>query len=601
MGGDHLHSFASEDESSTLENDVDDCSEISSYPSSFYRDGLRSRDEDESSNSSSGYLYKGFDELGHGFGANPVEFDNSLRRRKISYNEIMRNYDELWARRESLYQAKYKILSYIPGAWISNAGNKKLQDYALPITTSLLLVGPKGSGKSSLINRISKVFEDDKFASERAQVTYNSHTGEGTFFLQEYMIPRTSTSFCLFDTRSLSEDSVDNDEILQLWMMKGVRHGELVIRDSDDPRLKTSLKCKAQQSGTPSSQIRKINYVIFVVNGLSVLRSMNSRKEEAKRYMELVTQTFSCPYLSFKDDKPVIVMTHGDQLSLGDRARVRVYLGEKLGVPPAKQIFDIPDNSDPLTELTIVDMIRYSLEHADKHMPCRESREWVGRSKLSIDMVKYEVPMSSILTVMFLALLLGIASVAFPMHRSLKNNASLPDSAHSRMSYPSESHERLVTYPSYSESKSSINYSHSDKPQVTSAQTLPSESTIDAQGYEKTVPEAKTLPTPPSSHVQENREQDIPEVKHAKKEHEVTNFPPQSISVNQEEEWRTKDDMTSAPSTSQSAKPVETSSPTSRRKPAGDCQHKSRSPSPEKQHPKLAVQWHKIRHLWLDE
>lgn len=41
----------------------------------------------------------------------------------------------------------------------------------MPKTTTLLLVGPKGSGKSSLINRISKVLEDDKFASERAQVS----------------------------------------------------------------------------------------------------------------------------------------------------------------------------------------------------------------------------------------------------------------------------------------------------------------------------------------------------------------------------------------------------------------------------------------------
>lgn len=35
-------------------------------------------------------------------------------------------------------------------------------------------------------------------------------------------------------------------------------------------------------------------------------------------------------------------MTHGDMLSLEDRARVRVFLGELLGIPPAKQIFDIP-------------------------------------------------------------------------------------------------------------------------------------------------------------------------------------------------------------------------------------------------------------------
>ncbi|KAK9733961.1 hypothetical protein RND81_04G103900 [Saponaria officinalis] len=590
MGGDHLHSFASEDESSILDND-DDCSEVSSYPSSFYRDGLRLRDEDESSRGSSGYLYKGFDELGYGFASNPVEFDNNLRRRKVSYNEIMRNYDELWSRRESLYQAKYKILSYSPGAWISNAGNKKLQDYALPITTSLLLVGPKGSGKSSLVNRISRVFEDDKFASERAQVTYNSHTGEGTFFLQEYMIPRSSTSFCLFDTRSLSEDFVDNDEMLKLWMMKGVRHGELVVRDSDNPRLRMSLKCKAQQSGTPSSQIRKINYVIFVVNGLSVLRSMNSPKEEAKRFMEMVTKTFNCPYLSFKDDKPVIVVTHGDLLSLGDRARVRVYLGEKLGVPPAKQIFDIPDNSDPLTELTIVDMIRYSLEHADKHMPCREPREWVGRSKLTIDTGKYEVPMSSILTVMFLAMLLGIACIAFPMHQSRKHNAPLPESANHWTSYPYEPRERLVTVP-YSESVSSINYSQNRKPQVTSPQTLPFESTIESQGYENSVPEAKTSPTSPS-HMVENRELENPEEEQANLEHEVTSLPSLSVSEKQEQEsWRAEDDATS--------KPVK-SVVTSRLKSDKEGRHKSRSPSPEKKHPKSAVKWHKIRHLWLDE
>ena len=46
-----------------------------------------------------------------------------------------------------------------------------LSDYNVPETTSLILVGPKGSGKSSLINKISRVFEDGKYASERAQVS----------------------------------------------------------------------------------------------------------------------------------------------------------------------------------------------------------------------------------------------------------------------------------------------------------------------------------------------------------------------------------------------------------------------------------------------
>lgn len=47
----------------------------------------------------------------------------------------------------------------------------KLSDYNVPSTTSLLLIGPERSGKSSLVNRISRVFDDDKFAPERAQVS----------------------------------------------------------------------------------------------------------------------------------------------------------------------------------------------------------------------------------------------------------------------------------------------------------------------------------------------------------------------------------------------------------------------------------------------
>lgn len=49
----------------------------------------------------------------------------------------------------------------------------KLSDYDIPETTTLLLIGPKGCGKSSLVNRISRVLEDDKFAPERAQVSCN--------------------------------------------------------------------------------------------------------------------------------------------------------------------------------------------------------------------------------------------------------------------------------------------------------------------------------------------------------------------------------------------------------------------------------------------
>lgn len=54
---------------------------------------------------------------------------------------------------------------------MEKVGGMQLTDYDVPKTTSIILIGPKGSGKSSLVNRISRVFEEDKFASERAQVS----------------------------------------------------------------------------------------------------------------------------------------------------------------------------------------------------------------------------------------------------------------------------------------------------------------------------------------------------------------------------------------------------------------------------------------------
>ncbi|PON59353.1 AAA-type ATPase [Trema orientale] len=327
---------------------------LSQLSSPRLRDGLSMKAESCTSNEGDKLLFQQFDEMGQRNFSASLDLGTDQRRRENVFREIFRSYDELRIRSQGLEEAKSKILGYTPGSWIEKVGSLELSDYDVPPTTSLILVGPKGSGKSSLVNRISKVFEDDKFASERAQ---------------EYMIPRGSTSFCLYDTRSLSNDSHDNIEMLKHWMTRGVRHGELIIRNSDGPSLRTRMKFKAIKNSCVSSERRKVNFVIFVVNGLSVLKSMINDEDADKQYTELIASAFNCPYVSFRDDKPLIVVSHGDLLSRFDRARVRIHLGELLGIPPTKQIFDIPDKLDPETELRIVDMLRYSLEHADKNLP----------------------------------------------------------------------------------------------------------------------------------------------------------------------------------------------------------------------------------------
>lgn len=106
MGGDTLRCFTSDE--SSLDNDYP---EFPPHASTYYRD------DDDSFSGSNGFSPKESDVVGGRISSNPVEFDGNLRR-NIAYREIMKNYDELWVRRESLYQAKCKILSYTPGSWI---------------------------------------------------------------------------------------------------------------------------------------------------------------------------------------------------------------------------------------------------------------------------------------------------------------------------------------------------------------------------------------------------------------------------------------------------------------------------------------------------
>lgn len=58
-----------------------------------------------------------------------------------------------------------KMRSYNPGSF----ADVNLSDYDIPKTTSIIVVGPKGAGKSSLVNRITRAIEDDEFAPARAQ------------------------------------------------------------------------------------------------------------------------------------------------------------------------------------------------------------------------------------------------------------------------------------------------------------------------------------------------------------------------------------------------------------------------------------------------
>jgi hypothetical protein len=61
------------------------------------------------------------------------------------------------------------------------------------------------------------------------------------------------------------------------------------------------LKLKDEKKGFFSSKSRKVNFVIFVLNGVSVLNVMeNAGGALEARYIEEIVSTFNFPFLSFK-------------------------------------------------------------------------------------------------------------------------------------------------------------------------------------------------------------------------------------------------------------------------------------------------------------
>ncbi|KAL6605946.1 hypothetical protein ACP70R_041599 [Stipagrostis hirtigluma subsp. patula] len=268
----------------------------------------------------------------------------------------------------SLREAKELIRRYKPGDWIEGVGGTKPGDYVLPEITTLLLVGPRGAGKSTLLNRVTRVFDkdDDPFAPDRAQVSRNSKSN-GTNFLREYPVPRNSSAICIYDTRSLSSDREKNFKMLRQWMTKGISHGDMVTWDSNDGTKINVIRSLGRQCNFLRCKTRKVNFVIFVVNGVSVLESIDSNK---KGYTDMLHETFMCPFLSFGDDKPVVVVTHGDRLSMQQCAYVQNELAELLGIP-LQQIFDIPGSDDYETDLAVLDMLRYCIQHAEQNFPLK--------------------------------------------------------------------------------------------------------------------------------------------------------------------------------------------------------------------------------------
>jgi hypothetical protein len=143
----------------------------------------------------------------------------------------------------------------------------------------------------------------------------DNSAGDGTLFLQEYDIPLNSPSFCIYDSRSLSDDINENLENIKEWMTAGVHHGGPVLRyafraiifsflcdddylltiyalnrKSDTLDMRKAILCRGRQLDYLFNKGKTVNFVIFVVNGPSVFQAMRSGDKE---YFDKLAENFN--------------------------------------------------------------------------------------------------------------------------------------------------------------------------------------------------------------------------------------------------------------------------------------------------------------------
>lgn len=78
---------------------------------------------------------------------------------------------------------------------------------------------------------------------------------------------------------------------------------------------------------------KKVNFVIFVVSGLSVLNAMDSEADDG--YDNMIATMFNCPFLSLKGTKTFLLFSYFSLLtsaSLMERLQFRVFCDNHVSV-----------------------------------------------------------------------------------------------------------------------------------------------------------------------------------------------------------------------------------------------------------------------------
>ncbi|KAK8954495.1 hypothetical protein KSP39_PZI002690 [Platanthera zijinensis] len=291
---------------------------------------------------------------------------------------------------DSIDELRHRLLTYRAGDLWFPAGGAGRQDTDIPPVITLLLLGFAGVGKSSLVNLMYSVLGRSGFVPF-AHTSSSTGRDGGTLSLEEHNVLRSMKSgFCVFDSPGLDYARISDglDEVSQ-WLEDGVRHRQLCLTSSSSsfaagPFPSTSTSSSSAPAGNRFAR-RRVNCAVVVASLSELRQSIASGHLQS---LDATRQLFHHPSIRETcNDGPILVLTHGDELTAEERIDTRIAVCDYLGVAETAGVYDVAcssqqglhgDDFDGVTAYAVSEAVYRALVVADRcHPPKPGLKDWL--------------------------------------------------------------------------------------------------------------------------------------------------------------------------------------------------------------------------------
>ncbi|XP_050377690.1 uncharacterized protein LOC126794937 [Argentina anserina] len=297
---------------------------------------------------------------------------------------------------DGVNELRHKLLTYRSGDFWMPTGGISKDNMDIPPVATILLVGFSASGKSSLVNLMYSVLGRSGLVPF-AQTSSSSGSGR-TKLLKEHNVVRSLHSgFCVYDSRGFDYNEIGETSVgeeLSSWMSYGIHQNQKCLRsgDLDDvphhdfvgDDMHDDFPTMSKYNWSSNFVRRTVNCVMVVANMAEIYKAF---KAGDTKLIEAARQLFcSSAFQNCDDEKPILILTHGDMLSTEERIEARLKICGCVGVSETTGVYDIvclteygflAEESDPISAYALAEAVYRALLISDRtHLPKKTHQDW---------------------------------------------------------------------------------------------------------------------------------------------------------------------------------------------------------------------------------